>query len=123
VKRGKPMKRTPLKRSGGLKRGSPLKVRSKKREAEYVERRKLVAKMLDDHRYCQACPVFARHDGVIAYTRRGSVDIHELVRRSQGGSILDESNCIAVCRECHVRIGNYPQLAFELGLAKHGWEK
>lgn len=50
------------------------------------------------------------------------MDIHELKRRSQGGSILDESNCMAVCRECHRRIGNYPALAFELGLAKHGWE-
>lgn len=38
------------------------------------------------------------------------------------GSILDESNLLAVCRACHGRIGNHPQLAFDLGLAKHGWE-
>jgi hypothetical protein len=50
------------------------------------------------------------------------VDVHELVRRSQGGSILDEANLLAVCRECHRRIGDYPALAFSLGLAKHGWE-
>jgi hypothetical protein len=30
---------------------------------------------------------------------------------------------MAVCRACHQRIGNYPKLAFDLGLAKHGWEK
>lgn len=124
MKRGKPLKRTPLKRSSsGLKRGSKLKHRSKKKEAEYVERRALVAKMLNERRYCEACPVFAKHDNVVTYIRKGSVDIHELVRRSQGGSILDESNCMAVCRECHMRIGNYPELAFQLGLAKHGWER
>jgi len=117
VKRGKPLKRSPM------KRGGPLNKRSKKKEQEYVERRKLVSRMLDERRYCEACPVFARHDGLATYTRNGSVDIHELVRRSQGGSILEESNCIAVCRPCHTRIGNYPQLAFDLGLAKHGWER
>jgi 5-methylcytosine-specific restriction endonuclease McrA len=99
-----------------------MRRRSKKKEQEYVERRKLVARMLEQYPYCQACPVFAKHDGLTTYVRRGSMDIHELKRRSQGGSILDESNCIAVCRECHRRIGNYPALAFELGLAKHGWE-
>lgn len=123
MKRGKPMKRTPLKRTSSLKSGGKLKPRSKKRESEYVERRKLVERMLNERKYCEACPVFAKHDQVVAYIRRGSVDIHELVRRSQGGSILDESNCIAVCRECHIRIGNHPQLAFDLGLAKHGWER
>ena len=39
------------------------------------------------------------------------------------GSILDEENLMAVCRPCHTRIGNYPQLAFDLGLAKRGWER
>ena len=67
--------------------------------------------------------MFAEHDGVELYRRNPSQDIHELVRRSQGGSILDEENLLAVCRPCHQRIGNYPQLAFDLGLAKHGWER
>jgi len=92
-------------------------------EETYKERRKLVERMLGEQPYCQACPVFARHDGVATYVRNGSVDIHELVRRSQGGSILDESNCMAVCRPCHMRIGNNPQLAFDLGLAKKSWER
>lgn len=99
-----------------------MRRRSKKKEKEYVERRRLVAKMLSERPYCEACPVFAKHDGLVTFVRRGSIDVHELKRRSQGGSITDESNCIAVCRECHRRIGNHPALAFELGLAKHGWE-
>ena len=79
-------------------------------------------RLLEERPFCEACPVFAEHDRLLTYNRRTSVDIHEIVRRSQGGSILDESNLLAVCRQCHNRIGREPALAFELGLAKHGWE-
>jgi 5-methylcytosine-specific restriction endonuclease McrA len=99
-----------------------MRYRSKKKEKEYVERRKLVADLLSEQPYCQACPAFAVHDEKATYVRRASVDVHELKRRSQGGSITDRDNCIAVCRECHNRIGNNPQLAFDLGLAKKSWE-
>jgi len=72
---------------------------------------------------CQACPIFAKYDGLVTYVAQPSVDIHELKRRSQGGSILDERNLLAVCRPCHRRIGDHPALAFELGLSIHGWEE
>lgn len=100
-----------------------MRRRSKKKEKEYVERRKIVKELLEERPFCEACPIFAKHDGKKTYVRRGSVDIHELIRRSQGGSILETSNLMAVCRECHSRIGAHPALAFELGLAKHGWER
>jgi 5-methylcytosine-specific restriction endonuclease McrA len=100
-----------------------MRHRSKKKEAEYRLRRPLVARLLEQRPHCEACPVFAEHDGKAIYTRNKSVDIHELKRRSQGGSILDEDNLLSVCRPCHDRIGRYPALAFELGLAKHGWEE
>lgn len=99
-----------------------MRRRSIKKEKEYVERRKIVQQLLEERPYCEACPVFAKYDNKGVFTRRGSVDIHELVRRSQGGSILDISNLMAVCRPCHTRIGNFPALAFELGLAKHAWD-
>lgn len=117
------MKRSPLNRKSQLKRTGFSRRRSKKMEETYKERRKLVERMLAERPYCEACPVFAKHDGMVSYVRFGSVDIHELVRRSQGGSILDESNCMAVCRGCHRRIGENPELAFYLGLAKRSWEK
>jgi 5-methylcytosine-specific restriction endonuclease McrA len=98
-----------------------MRHRSKKKEAEYRLRRPLVARLLEERPFCEACPVFAKHDEKVTYIRRPSVDIHEIVRRSQGGSILKESNLLAVCRDCHRRIGNHPQLAFDLGLAKPGW--
>jgi 5-methylcytosine-specific restriction endonuclease McrA len=99
-----------------------MRHRSKKKEAEYKLRRPLVEKLLLEKPYCEACPVFAEYDQLSVYRRNASVDVHEIVRRSQGGSILDESNLMCVCRPCHSRIGNYPKLAFELGLAKHSYE-
>ena len=100
-----------------------MRSRSKKKQREYVERRKLVKRMLEERPYCEACPIWASHDGKRSYVRSGSGDVHELKRRSQGGSITDESNCIAVCRPCHDRIGREPQLAVDLGLAKKSWMK
>lgn len=101
----------------------PVRYRSKKKEAEYKLRRPLVERLLKERPHCEACPVFAVHDQKTVYRRNMSQDIHEIIRRSQGGSILDEANLLAVCRPCHMRIGNHPALAFELGLARHGWEK
>lgn len=100
-----------------------MRHRSKKKEAEYRLRRPLVKRLIEERPLCEACPIFAEYDGRVVYSRQMSVDIHEIVRRSQGGSILDENNLLAVCRPCHQRIGNHPQLAFDLGLAKHGWEQ
>lgn len=99
-----------------------MRHRSKKKEAEYRLRRPLVERLLTERPWCEACPVFAGHDHKITYVRKRAVDVHEVVRRSQGGSILDEDNLLCVCRDCHRRIGNEPALAFELGLAKHAWQ-
>lgn len=99
-----------------------MRHRSKKKEAEYKLRRPLVERLLSERAWCEACPIFAKHDEVVTYNRARSVDVHELVRRSQGGSILDEGNLMCVCRPCHTRIGNNPQLAFDLGLSKHAWD-
>lgn len=112
-----------MKRGKPLKRGGRLRQRSKKMEAKYVDRREFVVRILSERPYCEACPKFATHDGKKTYHRYASCDVHEIVRRSQGGSILDAKNVLAVCRKCHNRIGREPALAFELGLAKHGWEK
>lgn len=97
-----------------------MRHRSPKKEREYVERRKFVSRVLREKPWCEACPVFAKHDALVTYVRQPATDVHELIRRSQGGSILDEANILAVCRKCHNRIGAYPQLAFDLGLAQRG---
>lgn len=123
-KQRKPLKRTPLKRgTKKLSTKTPIKKRSKKRDELYEERRPFVQMMLAARPWCEACPKFAQFDGKMTYKRNPSVDVHELVRRSQGGSIVDAENCITVCRPCHRRIGENPQLAFDLGLARRGHEK
>lgn len=101
---------------------SPLNRRSKKREADYEIRRPLVRRLLEERPWCEACPVYAAHDGRATYVRQRSVDIHEILTRGRGGSILDEPNLLAVCRSCHRRIGNYPALSNELGLTRASWD-
>lgn len=118
------LKQTPLARGESkLDRSSKIKPRSKKTAKVYEERRPLVARLLAERPACEACPVFAAHDGKVTYALGASCDVHELVRRSQGGSILDEANLMCVCRTCHTRIGDHPQLAFDLGLARHAWDE
>jgi hypothetical protein len=46
------------------------------------------------------------------------VDVHEVYPRGRGGSILDEGNCIAICRPCHRWVDAHPAQATELGLLR-----
>jgi hypothetical protein len=89
---------------------SRMKPRSKKMSKVYVERRKLVEKLLKEHPQCEA--------QVPDVCTGKSVDLHELLARSQGGSILDPSNIICVCRACHDFIGREVKLATEMGLRR-----
>ena len=74
----------------------------------YNQRRKLVARLLEEKPYCEA--------QVPEVCTGKSVDLHEILARSQGGSILDPSNIICVCRACHNFIGTDVQKATEMGL-------
>ena len=98
-----------------------MRYRSKKQEALYRERRPLVARLLEERPACEACPAYACFDGLKTYRQNRSQDIHELVNRSQGGSILDEKNLLAVCRPCHTRITQNPLEAEGLGLHLPSW--
>ena len=122
MKRGKPLKRTPLKRGSSQLKRTPLKKRSDKMSEKYVDRRKTVKELLSDRKYCEACLVWASYDYHIGSSeslfaiRNRSKDIHELVNRSQGGSILNHENLLAVCRPCHSRITTEPLISEMLGL-------
>ena len=50
-----------------------------------------------------------------------SGEVHEIVLRSQGGDILDESICLAVCRRCHTRVDEDRDVAMLLGLYVPGF--
>lgn len=116
-------RKKPLQSKTRLKTKKQLAKRSKKTEDLYVLRREFVKRILTERPLCEACRAFAAHENKVTFNHHMSRDVHEIIRRSQGGSILDEKNVLAVCRPCHMKIGNNPQLAFDLGLAKHGWEK
>lgn len=63
-------------------------------EAIYVHRRRLVAQLLADFPVCQ---IKVRCRGARA------VDVHERLKRSRGGDILDpiQAHMVTACRACH----------------------
>lgn len=104
------MKRTPLKsrsqlRSSSVLRSSPLRKRSAKTTAIYKARRPLVERLLTERPVCE-----------FPGCSRGSVDVHEVLSRGRGGSILDEGNLRCLCRECHIWVTDHPREAEEIGL-------
>lgn len=91
---------------------SPLRARSKKQAAKYVQRRQLVTTVLTLFPVCQ-----------VPWCLHPSEDVHEPKTRARGGSILDLDNAVAVCRMHHDLIHLEPAWAYEAGLLKHSWEK
>lgn len=139
MKQNKPLKRTtplkakkPLTAKSKLKGNKPLnsnkqlRPRSEKAQQLYREKRiPLVKKLLSERPWCEACPKYAEFDGTQFFRVRASVDLHEIKSRGRTGGIhgeewLDESNILCVCRECHIRITNYPDTAESIGLLKPG---
>ena len=88
-----------------------MRFRSKKREAIYRKRRPLVEQLLAERPICERCGT------------NPSTEIHEVVTRARGGSILDPANCRALCRLCHFHITTHPKQAHEEGLMAHSWER
>lgn len=109
-----------------LKSTKQLRPRSEKAQQLYREKRvPLVKKLLAERPWCEACPKYAEFDGKQFFRVRASVDLHEIKSRGRTGGIhgeewLDESNILCVCRECHIRITNYPDTAESIGLLKPG---
>jgi len=62
----------------------------------YRERRKLVAEMLEDA-VCARCE------------QARASEVHELLSRARGGSILDRDNCVALCHDCHFWVTTHPR--------------
>lgn len=102
MKRGKPLgRRTPLEGSNLQRGGASLsraksrpRPRSPKRTAVMVVRRALVAQLLKERPVCE-----------LRWACRGAraVDVHERLKRSRGGNILDpaQAHMVTACRACH----------------------
>lgn len=101
--------------SGRCEEGCPCVAWTQGLPRVELGRRALVARILSARPRCEAGTKIHSIDPAHMCTRE-SVDVHELLARSAGGSILDEANCIAVCRRCHEWIGQRPKLALALGL-------
>jgi ribosomal protein L40E len=86
-----------------------MRHRSLKTQRVYGERRKIVANQLALYQVCERC---GSHP---------STDVHEMVGRGRGGSILDLSNLRCLCRICHDYITQNPTQAESEGFAKPSW--
>jgi hypothetical protein len=73
----------------------------------------LVARLLRERPDCQVCLQ-------IGEVILPACDVHEVLTRARGGSILDESNCMTVCRSHHDWIGNNQAEALARGWLKSG---
>jgi hypothetical protein len=83
-----------------------VRARSLKMQRRYAARRRLVAALLDERPVCERC-----------HSAR-AVDVHEVLSRARGGSILDEANCRTLCRACHDWITLNPAAA-----EAEGWSR
>jgi 5-methylcytosine-specific restriction endonuclease McrA len=89
----------------------PLRRRSKKTASKYrTARIPLVKAMLETNPTCVRC------------YRAQATEVHELKSRARGGSILDPTNCVALCHACHHHITTHPAQAHAEGWLKHSWE-
>lgn len=85
----------------------PIPFRSTRRQREMVARRILVAKILRERPVCE-----------FPGCHSPSTAVHEIVLRSRGGSILDESNCLAVDGYHHSWLHHHPREATNLGMIR-----
>ncbi len=52
-----------------------------------------------------------------------ATEVHEVLSRARGGSILDEENCLILCHTCHAWVTTHPRLATMAGLLQSRWQK
>lgn len=128
--RGEGLKRTQMERKADslvrseLKRGdstlvrTPLKPRSDKRAAFMKDHRiPLIKQLAANGHKCAIGPILAR-SGVpeASLCTRDIQGIHELRKRSAGGSLTNPVNLLPACNYCNGLIEDMPDTAHQLGL-------
>jgi hypothetical protein len=119
-----------LKRTGPPKRKKRINFRSQKVKAKDAERDEVRARViLRDggcvyHRMTGAQGI-EEPCGALSYGSlddiKGNVQVHEMVTRGRGGSILDPDNCVALCPPAHSWVTAHPRGAEALGLMLPSW--
>lgn len=117
MKRSPLRRKTPLTSNSQLERRTPIRRVSQKRARLNRERAKFVADYLSEHPRCEARERIARVDARHRCDVQ-AVDVHEMLTRARGGSIVDESNVLALCRACHDWIHRNPASATALKLLR-----
>jgi hypothetical protein len=115
------MKRTPLKRTGTLKR-TKLRAKSVKRAREDRARRRALEAEFGP-RSSWRC--ILRNDEIAKMALGdcgGPVNGHELVKSVHGGSRVDVENIVLVCNRHNDSIEEHPVEARKLGLVRSFWE-
>lgn len=93
---------------------SRIKPVSAKRRSQAGARRKTIELVMERDKYaCQA---------KLSGCSMHATDVHELKTRARGGSIIELSNCVALCRGCHSWITEHPKWATEHGFMLHSWD-
>jgi hypothetical protein len=107
-----PLRRVPPEQSGG----APSRVRINPVSARRARENRQRAAMAD-RRWPD------RRDGTVLCTNpdcpNRAEDLHEIVRRSQLGSIVSDENTIPVCRPCNSALAGAPAWGYRAGLIKH----
>lgn len=122
------MKRVPIKRSR-----KPIPFRSAKRAAIADERKAFVTRILTERPQCEARnylrPIVGTlvgkdQDRVLAALRGctwQSSEVHELLSRARGGSIVEDANVASLCHWCHAWVTTEPRLSALAGLQRSRW--
>ncbi len=112
LKRSKPMKR-----GGGLQRSGRIRRRSKKTERFYRDERvPLTKRMLEDDTFCELGRAWVLVDPTYSDCQLHAIGLHELRKRSAGGSLTNPANLRRTCGPCNSRVEDSPDLAHEAGI-------
>lgn len=99
----------------------PIRRVSAKRAAENRERAAMADRLWPDRREGTVMCGCGRPE-----CNRRAADLHELLSRARGGSIVDEANVRPLSRHCHDLITFSPESelewAYSLGLLRHSWD-
>lgn len=98
-----------------LQRRTRLRNRSNAKARQMADRRRLVARLLDQSPWCEVGPVIHQVDPAWPCTRRAE-GLHELRKRSAGGSLTNLDNLRRACNRCNCWVEDHPVTARRLGL-------
>jgi 5-methylcytosine-specific restriction endonuclease McrA len=101
------VKRSPLKRGSSSLRRTPIAAVSKKRAKLNKERTEVLRPLREAQTWCSRCG-----------RTTPDLDGHEIRSRARGGSIVEPSNVVLLCRfPCHAWVTEHPLLAEAEGWA------